>query len=139
MGGIKLQLLCGVRIELAVGSLPYLALAGYPSRSLPHATFCIKKGCYKHANPLDLRLNLTRGLPTTGSRIWGPFKQTRSMNDLGISPTHLPRMLSIVPEMIKMVILSHLTWVQSKSDTLCILKDIGEVLDFDLIFLLPIS
>ena len=23
MGGIKLQLLCGVRIELAVGSLPY--------------------------------------------------------------------------------------------------------------------
>ena len=33
MGGIKLQLLCGVRIELAVGSLPYLAR--YPSRSLP--------------------------------------------------------------------------------------------------------
>ena len=25
MGGIKLQLLCGVRIKLAVGSLPYLA------------------------------------------------------------------------------------------------------------------
>ena len=25
MGGIKLQLLCGVRIELAVGALPYLA------------------------------------------------------------------------------------------------------------------
>ena len=23
MGGIKLQLLCGVRIELAIGSLPY--------------------------------------------------------------------------------------------------------------------
>ena len=35
MGGIELQLLCGVRIELAVGSLPYLALARYPSRSLP--------------------------------------------------------------------------------------------------------
>ena len=35
MGGIKLQLLCGVRIELAVGSLPYLALARYPSRSFP--------------------------------------------------------------------------------------------------------
>ena len=76
MGGIKLQLLCGVRIELAVGSLPYLALARYLSRSLPHATFCVKKGCYKHANPLGLRLNPTRGLPTTGSRIWGPFKQT---------------------------------------------------------------
>ena len=26
MGGIKLQLLCGVRIELAVGSLPYTQL-----------------------------------------------------------------------------------------------------------------
>ena len=33
MGGIESQLLCGVRIELAVGSLPYLAR--YPSRSLP--------------------------------------------------------------------------------------------------------
>ena len=33
MGGIKLQLLCGVRIELAVGPLPYLAR--HPSRSLP--------------------------------------------------------------------------------------------------------
>ena len=33
MGGIKLQLLCGVRIELAIGSLPYLARI--PSRSLP--------------------------------------------------------------------------------------------------------
>ena len=33
MGGIKLQLLCGVRIELAVGALPYLARN--PSRSLP--------------------------------------------------------------------------------------------------------
>ena len=33
MGGIKLQLLCGVRIELAVGSLPNLARI--PSRSLP--------------------------------------------------------------------------------------------------------
>ena len=33
MGGIELQLLCGVRIELAVGSLPYLARV--PSRSLP--------------------------------------------------------------------------------------------------------
>ena len=33
MGGIKLQLLCGVRIKLAIGSLPYLARI--PSRSLP--------------------------------------------------------------------------------------------------------
>ena len=33
MVGIKLQLLCCIRIELAVGSLPYLARI--PSRSLP--------------------------------------------------------------------------------------------------------
>ena len=33
MDGIELQLLCGVRIELAIGSLPYLAQI--PSRSLP--------------------------------------------------------------------------------------------------------
>ena len=30
MGGIKLQLLCGVRIELAVGSLPYPDRSGFP-------------------------------------------------------------------------------------------------------------
>ena len=30
MGGIKLQLLCGVRIELAVGSLPYPGKSGFP-------------------------------------------------------------------------------------------------------------
>ena len=30
MGGIKLQLLCGVRIELAVGSLPYPGESGFP-------------------------------------------------------------------------------------------------------------
>ena len=36
MGGIKLQLLCGVRIELAVGSLPYLALAWYIPGPFPY-------------------------------------------------------------------------------------------------------
>ena len=70
MGGIKLQLLFGFAMEQAVGSLPYLAR--YPSRSFPHAIFCVKKGCYKHANPLGLRLNPGLwGLPITGSRIWG--------------------------------------------------------------------
>ena len=34
MGGIKLQLLCVVRIELAIGSLPYLALARYLSHTV---------------------------------------------------------------------------------------------------------
>ena len=64
MGGIKLQLLCGVRIELAVGSLPYLARI--PSRSLPMPLGGTKyplrkKGCYKHANPLGLRKNPNSG------------------------------------------------------------------------------
>ena len=80
IGSIKLQLLFGVWIELAVGSLTYLAVAQYLSGSLPHATFCMKKGCYKHASPLDLRLNPTRGLSTTGSRIWGQLKQ-KNNND----------------------------------------------------------
>ena len=31
IGGVKLQLLCGVRIELAVGSLPYPRQAGTPT------------------------------------------------------------------------------------------------------------
>ena len=34
MGGIKLQLLCGVRIELAVGSLPYPSMVYFPGRVL---------------------------------------------------------------------------------------------------------
>ena len=81
MGGIKLQFLCGVRIELTVGSLPYLAWN--PSRSLPiplegTQSLLGKKGCYKYANPLGLRLNPTRCLPTTGSRTWSPFKQNKT-------------------------------------------------------------
>ena len=45
IGGIKLQLLCGVRIELAVGSLPYLARI--PSRALEgYLKYPLrKKGC----------------------------------------------------------------------------------------------
>ena len=38
ISGIKLQLLCSVRIELAVGSLPNLARI--PSRSLPMPLGC---------------------------------------------------------------------------------------------------
>ena len=34
MGGIKLQLLCGVRIELAVGSLPYPGMIWIPGSVL---------------------------------------------------------------------------------------------------------
>ena len=50
MGGIKLQLLCGVRIELAVGSLPYQG--NYleiqfvsPGRDRPLSGFPICKPC----------------------------------------------------------------------------------------------
>ena len=79
MGGIKLQLLCGVRIELAVGSLPYLAreTVQVPPHTLwGYSKYLLgKKGCYKHANPLGLRLNPTQGLPITGYRIQGPLQQ----------------------------------------------------------------
>ena len=55
MGGIKLQLLCGVRIEMAVGSLPYLAWI--PSRSLPiplrgtQSTFLGRRGVTNTPTP----------------------------------------------------------------------------------------
>ena len=60
MGGIKLQLLCGVRIELAVGSLPYLALARYPSRSLPYHVLC-EEGVLKTRQPLWLEAEPHQG------------------------------------------------------------------------------
>ena len=66
MGGIKLQLLCGVRIELAVGALPYLARETVqvpPRATWGYSKYLhVKKGCYKHANPLGLRL-----YPATGA------------------------------------------------------------------------
>ena len=59
MGGIKLQLLCGVRIELTVGSLPYLARL--PSRSLPiplggggYKVPFEEKGVLQTCQPLEL-------------------------------------------------------------------------------------
>merc|ERR1711978_453786 len=58
MGGIKLQLLCGVRIELAVGSLPYPGKSGFPivspGRDRPLSGFPICKPC------LDVRQNPSR-------------------------------------------------------------------------------
>ena len=62
MGGIKLQLSCGVRIELAVGSLPYLALA----RPGPFPYHVLREeGLLQTRQPLGLRLNPGHwGLPT---------------------------------------------------------------------------
>ena len=69
MGGIKLQLLCGVRIELAVGSLPYPG--NYldfqfvsPGRDRPLSGFPICKPC------LDVRQNPSRDthFPSYGRR-----------------------------------------------------------------------
>ena len=68
MGGIKLQLLCGVRIELAVGSLPYPGESGFPivspGRDRPLSRFSICKPC------LDLRQNPSRDtyFPSFGRR-----------------------------------------------------------------------
>ena len=61
MGGIKLQLLCGVRIELAVGSLPYPGESGFPivspRRNRPLSGFPICKPC------LDMS-KIPQGIPT---------------------------------------------------------------------------
>ena len=58
MGGIKLQLLCGVRIELAVGSLPYPGESWFPivspGRDRPLSRFPICKPY------LDVRQNPSR-------------------------------------------------------------------------------
>ena len=55
MGGIRLQLLFGVRIELAVGTLPYPGESGFPiispGRDRPLSGFPICKPC------LDVRQN----------------------------------------------------------------------------------
>ena len=77
MGGIKLQLLCGVRIELAVGSLPYPGKSGFPivspGRDRPLSGFPICKPC------LDVRQNPSRDthFPSYGRR---PPNQTKPNN-----------------------------------------------------------
>ena len=81
MGGIKLQLLCGVRIELAVGALPYLARipVQVPPRALwGYSKYLhVEEGVLQTRQPLGLEAEpRDRGLPITGSRIWGPIKQT---------------------------------------------------------------
>jgi len=88
MGGIKLQLLCGVRIELAVGALPYL-LARIPVQFPPRALWGyskylhVEEGVLQTRQPLGLEAEpRDRGLPITGSRIWGPIKQTNKQTNL---------------------------------------------------------
>ena len=69
MVGIKLQLLCGVRIELAVESLPYLALA----RPFPYHVL-------REEGVLQTRQSLGLEAEPHQARIWGPFKQTNKQN-----------------------------------------------------------
>ena len=89
---IKLQLLCGVMIKLFISSLPYLVR--FPSRSLPHTTFCVKKGCYNYANPLSLRLNLRLwGLPTNGLDPW-PITTTTKREDQTLKASYLLYLIS---------------------------------------------
>merc|ERR1712218_549751 len=76
MGGIQLQLLCGVRIELAVGSLPYPGESGFPivspGRDRPLSGFPICKPC------LDVRQNPSRDthFPSYGRRPLPKTKKT---------------------------------------------------------------
>ena len=90
MGGIKLQLLCGVRIELAVGSLPYPGESGFPivspGRDRPLSGFPICKPC------LDVRQNPSRDtqFPSYGR---GPLQnqnQKLSMRTSNIFCVSLP-------------------------------------------------
>ena len=86
MGGIKLQLLCGVRIELAVGALPYLARipVQVPPRALwGYSKYLhVEEGVLQTRQPLGLEAEpRDRGLPITGSRIWGPIKQTNKQTN----------------------------------------------------------
>ena len=65
MGGIKLQLLCGVRTEVAVESLPYLA--GLVSVQVPSLYHVLgKEGVLQTCQPLGLEAETHQG-PT---HIW---------------------------------------------------------------------
>ena len=77
MGGIKLQLLCGVRIQLAVGALPYLARI--PIQVPPRALWGYFKYLHEEEGVLQTRQPLgleaeprNRGLPITGSQSPAP-------------------------------------------------------------------
>ena len=68
MVGIKLQLLCGVRIELAVGSLP-LSGSGSVSVQVPsHTTFYVhvlrEEGVLQTCQPLGLEAEPQTSGPT---------------------------------------------------------------------------
>ena len=78
MGGIKLQLLCGVRIELAVGSLPYPGKSGFPIVSPGRDMLILipnSKPC------LDVRQNPSRDthFPSYGSRPLPKNKKPKSI------------------------------------------------------------
>ena len=73
MGGIKLQLLCGVRMELAVGSLP-----------MPSLLRGEKEGVLQTCQPLGLEAEpRNRSLPITGSQSPGP-NQTNKQTIKGL-------------------------------------------------------
>ena len=81
MGGIKLQLLCGVRIELAVGALPYLARipVQVPPRALwGYSKYLhVEEGVLQTRQPLGLEVeSLHRDNPSLDLSIWGLNKQT---------------------------------------------------------------
>ena len=98
MGGIKLQLLCGVRIELAVGSLPYPGESGFPivspGRDRPLSGFPICKSC------LDVRQNPSRDthLPSYGRRPLPKPKPNTAKKDLRFN---FPSLLSSNKNMLK--------------------------------------
>ena len=79
MGGIKLQLLCGVRIELAVGSLPYPGKYGFPIASTGRDRLIWIPNCKTWGKiPLGIPTFLSmEGVhppkPNQKSDVWCPF------------------------------------------------------------------
>ena len=72
MGGIELQLLSGVRIELAVGSLPMPSLFGVE-----------EEGVLQTRQPLGLEAEpCNRGLPISGSQSRGPNQTKQNKRSL---------------------------------------------------------
>ena len=61
MGGIKLQLLCGVRIELAVGSLPYPGMIRIPGSVLDETGNYLDS---QFVNPVWTWGKIPLGIPT---------------------------------------------------------------------------
>ena len=80
MGGIKLQLLCGVRIELAVGSLPYPGESGFQLLVLEETGHYLD---FQFVSPVWTWGKIPLGIPT-----FLPMEGVHSQNQKTMSSLH---------------------------------------------------